>query len=75
MTTSSMIEHIVMVFKNMSDALGFKPSPDPVKDCPVYLDKIGGSCAHVDGPLCGFPDCYLIDKHNAKIKNQVPGPV
>jgi hypothetical protein len=35
----------------------------------VYRDKENGSCAHVDGPLCDFPDCslrkqYLEEKRN-----------
>ena len=38
----------------------FKNS-DPVKNCPVYLDK---GCSHVDGPICPFPkECNLVKDH------------
>lgn len=30
---------------------------DPVKKCPVYLQE---GCAHVDGPLCDFPNCSMV---------------
>lgn len=48
---------------------------DPVKHCEVYLDKESGSCAHVDGYLCGFPHCstlnhYRADKIAAQLKHQ-----
>jgi hypothetical protein len=33
--------------------------PDPVKLCGVYKDKAGGSCVHVDGPLCDFATCSM----------------
>lgn len=46
-------------------------SPDPVKECPVYLDKENGSCAHVDGFLCDFPDCSMIKDYRAQKNNQV----
>ncbi len=35
----------------------FSAKNDPVYRCKVYLDKEGGSCAHVDGPLCNFDTC------------------
>lgn len=36
------------------------PETDPVCGCDVYKDKENGSCAHVDGPLCDFPDCSIL---------------
>jgi hypothetical protein len=55
---------IVQFFKDI-----FDKSNDPVYNCEVYRDKENGSCAHVDGPLCDFPDCslrkqYLEEKRN-----------
>ena len=35
---------------------------DPVRHCPVYLDTANGSCVHVDGFLCDFPNCSIIKK-------------
>lgn len=32
---------------------------DPVKSCPVYKNE---GCAHVDGYLCNYPDCPMIEK-------------
>lgn len=40
--------------------------PDPVKDCPVYLDKKEGGCCHVDGPLCNYPRCEIIDEYHVR---------
>ena len=41
----------------------FDSDTDPVKRCPVYLDKKGGSCSHVDGPICDWPDCSIVEKY------------
>ncbi len=35
----------------------FDRSTDPVYSCDLYRDKSAGSCAHVNGPLCDFPEC------------------
>lgn len=29
---------------------------DPVKNCDLYKDS---GCAHVDGPLCDYPNCLM----------------
>ena len=44
---------------------------DPVRSCEVYKDKENGSCAHVDGPLCDFPQCELRQCYLDRTK-QVP---
>lgn len=36
---------------------------DPVRGCDVYKDKAGGSCAHVDGMLCDYPNCTILREH------------
>lgn len=38
----------------------FDRSADPVHSCDLYRDKEAGSCAHVDGPLCNFPECSML---------------
>ena len=38
-------------------------SADPVHSCDLYRDKSAGSCAHVDGPLCDFPECSMLDDY------------
>lgn len=38
----------------------FDRSIDPVYSCDLYCDKSVGSCAHVDGPLCDFPECSML---------------
>lgn len=38
----------------------FDRSTDPVHSCDLYRDKSAGSCAHVDGPLCDFPECSML---------------
>ena len=43
---------------------------DPVCSCPVHLDKKNGGCAHVDGFLCHFPKCEIIDNYEQE-RNQV----
>lgn len=35
-------------------------STDPVKHCRVYKED---GCCHVDGLLCDFPKCDILDKH------------
>lgn len=36
---------------------------DPVCSCPVHLDHKNGGCTHVDGFLCHFPKCEIIDSY------------
>ena len=51
----------------------FDRSTDPVHSCDLYRDKEAGSCAHVDGPLCDFPECSMLDdyrQHKEKINDQ-----
>lgn len=38
----------------------FDRSADPVHSCDLYRDKEAGSCVHVDGPLCDFPECSML---------------
>lgn len=38
----------------------FDRSTDPVYGCNLYRDKEAGSCAHVDGPLCDYPECSML---------------
>ena len=44
----------------------FDRSNDPVYNCDLYLDKEAGSCAHVDGPLCDFPQCSMLADYRAQ---------
>lgn len=44
----------------------FDRSANPVHSCDLYRDKKAGSCAHVDGPLCDFPDCSMLADYRAK---------
>lgn len=41
----------------------FNRSTDPVYSCDLYRDKNAGSCAHVDGPMCDFPNCLMLDNY------------
>ena len=41
----------------------FDRSDDPVYSCDLYRDKSAGSCAHVDGPLCDFPECSMLAEY------------
>lgn len=41
----------------------FDRSSDPVHSCALYKDKAAGSCAHVDGPLCDFPRCSMLEDY------------
>lgn len=41
----------------------FDRSNDPVYSCDLYRDKDAGSCAHVDGPLCDFPGCSMLEEY------------
>lgn len=36
---------------------------DPVKKCPVYLNE---GCSHVDGIICPFPNCSLVNEYLGK---------
>lgn len=38
----------------------FDRSNDPVYSCDLYKDKEAGSCVHVDGPMCDFPECSML---------------
>ena len=38
----------------------FDKSSDPVYSCDLYLDKSAGSCVHVDGMFCDFPECSML---------------
>jgi hypothetical protein len=38
-------------------------STDPVYNCPVFLNE---GCAHVDGPLCDYPNCNIIKEYKSK---------
>ena len=40
---------------------------DPVYSCQLYLTK---GCAHVDSPLCNFPNCLPYKKFMAKRSNK-----
>ena len=53
-------------FREFLELFRWPDYPDPVKDCPVYLDKEYGSCCHVDGPICPFPKCSMIDEYHVK---------
>ena len=44
----------------------FDRSTDPVCSCSLYRDKDAGSCAHVDGPLCEFPECSMLSDYISK---------
>lgn len=33
---------------------------DPVYNCDLYKDQ---GCAHVDGPLCDFPKCSMLNDY------------
>lgn len=44
---------------------------DPVFNCDLYKDKSFGSCSHVDGPLCDFPTCSMLDEY----KSNKPGGI
>jgi hypothetical protein len=52
---------IIQFFKKM-----FSREGDPVYHCDVYKDKANGSCAHVDGMLCDFPDCSILKEYKEK---------
>jgi hypothetical protein len=41
----------------------FDRSDDPVYSCDLYRDKEAGSCPHVDGPLCDFPNCSMLSEY------------
>lgn len=53
-----MINQIITLFKSFI----YDPN-DPVKNCPVYKDIDHGSCAHVDGYLCDYPNCSILKKY------------
>ena len=44
----------------------FDRRTDPAYSCDLYRDKCAGSCAHVDGPLCDFPECSMLSDYMAK---------
>lgn len=47
----------------------FDRSEDPVHSCDLYRDKEAGSCAHVDGPLCDFPECSILADYRLQKEN------
>jgi hypothetical protein len=60
---------IIKFFKNLATI--FDRSNDPVHSCEVYKDKANGSCVHVDGPLCDFPDCSMLRAYQEKRNDYV----
>lgn len=48
----------------------FDRTNDPVYSCQQYLDKADGSCVHVDGPLCDFPTCSMLDDYRARVREK-----
>lgn len=42
---------------------------DPVYSCKVYTDT-EEKCAHVDGPLCDFPDCDILKNYKERNRNE-----
>ena len=52
--------HLFSIINNLS-------ANDPVHSCQLYLTK---GCAHVDGPLCDYPNCKPLEKYLAKINNK-----
>lgn len=49
------------LLKKLSELFGTQN--DPVRGCDVYKDKASGSCVHVDGPVCDYPNCALLRKY------------
>ena len=33
-------------------------APDPARNCGIHLEM---GCSHVDGPLCDFPKCSILE--------------
>lgn len=54
---------VIRFFKNLAQAFEKQRLADPVHSCEVYRDKAIGSCVHVDGPLCDFPDCSILNNY------------
>ena len=48
----------------------FDRSADPVHSCDLYRDKEAGSCVHVDGPLCDFPECSMLADYRQQKENK-----
>lgn len=48
----------------------FNRSADPVYSCELYRDREAGSCAHVDGPLCDFPECSMLAEYKQRNEPQ-----
>lgn len=42
------IKKLLLILKN-----------DPIVNCEVYKDNKNGSCMHVDGILCDYPNCSI----------------
>ncbi|BDD79796.1 hypothetical protein [Burkholderia phage FLC9] len=59
----------IRFFKNLAQAFEKRNASDPVKSCDVYRDKSIGSCVHVDGPLCDFPDCSILKNYKENKPN------
>lgn len=43
----------------------FDDLKDPVKNCDLYKDHSAGSCNHVDGWLCYYPGCEMLEEYKA----------
>lgn len=54
---------VIRFVKNLFECFEKRHSNDPVHSCDVYRDKSIGSCVHVDGPLCDFPDCSILKNY------------
>lgn len=48
----------------------FDRSADPVHSCDLCRDKEAGSCVHVDGPLCYFPECSMLADYRQQKENK-----
>ena len=45
----------------------FSEHTDPIYGCDVYRDHSNGSCTHVDGFLCDFPECSILKDYRKKV--------
>jgi hypothetical protein len=54
---------VIRLIKNLATAFEKRNANDPVRNCDVYRDKANGSCVHVDGVLCDFPDCSILKNY------------
>ena len=47
-----------VIFQLLNKIKFFNNKNDPVHNCPIYKIE---RCIHVDGYLCVYPDCKIID--------------